>query len=381
MPLLPRLATVFALLALATSAPVALGQADEGAARAALQAAEQSEASGNANAALSAYRSVVRDHPGTAAAGTAQLKIGQLYEAHGNTEAAFRAYETYVTKFPNGADFSAVVDSQFRIANQFLEGERKRLFGVRTFPSMVRAQEMFESILKNAPFSAVAPRAQFNVGQALEKQGKPAEALVAYEAVVARYPTDPAAGDAMYQIGFVYLDQYRKGAYDPNVAQRARDAFEDFLARFPNNEKAAQARDNIALLSGSQTKDALGVAKFYDRTKNYKAAVIYYNEVIRQQPTSPDADEAKKRIDELVAEVGEDAIRPGPERAETGERARARRRFQAQVDTAARPDYAGPPVAVVPDETAPARPRLRTTSPAATPARNIPAVEPSLPTP
>jgi len=50
------------------------------------------------------------------------------------------------------------------------------------------------------------------------------------------------------------------------------------------------------------------VAKFYDKQKYYRAAVIYYNEVIRQQPGSTESNLAKKRIDQLRAKVGEAAL-------------------------------------------------------------------------
>src|SRR5207247_4921263 len=50
--------------------------------------------------------------------------------------------------------------------------------------------------------------------------------------------------------------------------------------------------------------------KFYDKQKYYRAAVIYYNEVIRQQPGSDESNEAKKRIDQLRAKFGDAALQP-----------------------------------------------------------------------
>jgi outer membrane protein assembly factor BamD len=166
---------------------------------------------------------------------------------------------------------------------------------------------------------------------------------------------------------------------------KAREAFEDFVNRYPNSEKVPQARENMRLLQGGVTKGSLDVAKFYDKTKQYRAAVIYYNEVIQYQPGTPDADYAKARIDTLREQVGDDALRAGPERSETGARATARRKLQAKVDTASRPDYVGPPV-VVPEERIvqkapppPGRPQLRTSPGTLEPP--LPAVEPPLPMP
>src|SRR4029077_3337669 len=139
--------------------------------------------------------------------------------------------------------------------------------------------------------------------QALEKQGKDPEAINAYQTVVTKYPNDPVAADAQYQIGFVYLKQSR-AAYDRAAANRAREAFEDFVARYPNSEKLPQAKDNLKSLQTRDTQGAYEIGRFYDKQKNYKAAVIYYNETIKQEAGSPNADLPKKRIEELKNLVG-----------------------------------------------------------------------------
>ncbi len=71
----------------------------------------------------------------------------------------------------------------------------------------------------------------------------------------------------------------------------------------------------------------MGIAKFYDWSKDYKAAIIYYNDVVRKQPKTPDADLAKTRIEELRSQFGDDVLRVGSERAESGEKLALRRRL------------------------------------------------------
>lgn len=347
----------------------------EATASAQLRKAESLESENNLKRALGAYRGLVRKFPASGAAPKAQLKVGEINERLGDYNKAFDAYAAYVLNYPRGEDFDRAVEAQFKIAKLFLEGERKRVFGVPTLPSMARAQEMFEWIDKYAPFSKYAPLSQFNVGLTLEKQGKFAEAIAAYKTLITKYPSEPIAADAQYQIAYVYWKLGREGSYDRSATNKAREAFEDFIARYPKSEKIPQAQENLKSLSGRETQSASEVAKFYDKQKNYKAAVIYYNEVIKQQPGTPEAEAAKARIEELKNLVGEDSLRPGPEQTETGARASQRRKLQSQVDTAARPDYVGPPVSV-PDEVAPEKPKPRTSPEDLAP---VPAVEPSLP--
>jgi outer membrane protein assembly factor BamD len=341
-----------------------------------MRKAEKLEAEGKDSAAYRAYKALVKRYSLSFLAPKAQRKVGILLEKHADYDKAFEAYNFYLTKYPQGEDFDSVVESMFKIGKLFLEGQRKKVMGVPFLPSMSRAQNMFETIVKNAPYSKYAPLAQFNVGQALEKQGDYPKAIEAYQQCVNKYPGDAIADDALYQVGYVRLRESREGSYDRATANKARESFEDFIARYPDSEKVPQARENLTSLEGGQTKGQLDVAKFYDKTKKFKAAVIYYNDVIKSQPGTPDAEYAKTRIEALKTLYGEDALRSGPEKTETGARAAERRKMQAKVDTASRPDYVGPPVVALQGkvETGPPKPKLRT-SPA-----NIGPVEPPLPT-
>ena len=340
-----------------------------------MRKAEKLESEGKDAAAYRAYKALVKRYSLSFLAPKAQRKVGILLEKHADYDKAFEAYNFYLTKYPQGEDFDSVVESMFKIGKLFLEGQRKKIMGVPTLPSMGRAQNMFEAIVKNAPYSKYAPLAQFNVGQALEKQAEYPKAIEAYQLCVNKYPGDAIADDALYQVGYVRLRESREGSYDRATANKAREAFEDFIARYPDSEKVPQARENLKSLEGGQVKGQLEVAKFYDRTKKFKAAVIYYNDVIKSQPGTPDAEYAKTRIETLKTLYGEDALRSGPEKTETGARAAERRKMQAKVDTASRPDYVGPPVVALQGkvETGPSKPKLRT-SPA-----NIGPVEPPLP--
>src|SRR6202035_4319771 len=181
------------------------------------------------------------------------------------------------------------------------------------------------------------------IGQALEKSGSITATINAYQQVVDRYPSSDVAPNAMYQIGYVYFQASRQTGYDQTAAIRAQEAFEDFLLRYPNSEKVPQAQDNLKTLQGRKTENSYNIAKFYDKQKNYKAAYVYYNEVLQQQPDSQEAQRAKDRMDQIRSKLGDSALQIGTETAESGQTVAERRKLQAQVDTAARSDFVGPP--------------------------------------
>ncbi len=328
------------------------------------------------------YRLVVRRFPRSDLAATAQFKSGEMYERQGDLDRAFYEFQSLVEKYPRSPDFERALEAQYDIAKAYLDGKRVKFYGVPTLPSMERASTLFSKIIHNAPYSKIAPLAQFGVGQALEKIGAIQPAVTAYRQVVDRYPNSDVADDAMYQIGYVYFEASRATGYDETAAVRSQEAFEDFLLKYPNSDKATQAKDNLKALQGRKSTNAYNIARFYDKQRNFKAAYVYYNEVLQQQPDSAEATRAKERMNQIRSKLGDDALRIGtstPAVASAGQQ-----KLQAQVDTPSRPDFVGPPAptpspspkadqTTPPGQAAPGQKPLRTPPPDAAP------VEPALP--
>ena len=242
---------------------------------------------------------------------------------------------------------------------------------------------MYRALLGSAPYAKFAPAAHFKLGHSLESRKEYEQSIAAYQVVLDRYATSDYADDALYQIGYVQLTEAQSRSQDLSAAIDAKNTFEEFLMEYPNSEKAAQARDNLDRMSGRETSDLYSIAQFYDRNSDFRAAVIYYGELVRRQGGSEQAKLANDRIEEIRAEVGDDELRSSPERAETAERAAMRRRLQNQVETSALSNYAGPSVDDVAPEQLPApKPQLRTSAEDIRPLQpdaNLPPVEPDLP--
>ena len=342
--------------------------------------AEDYDNAGATRQALEAYRRFLKLFPASPKAAQAQLRVAELYLALGNRGRAFDAYQTLITRYPDTPNFEEAIAQQVIIANSYLTGRRVTFFGLSFVPGPERAQTMYEKILQNAPFSKHAPITQFNLGLAFEKQGLADQARQAYQAVLDRYPSSSVADDALYQMGYIAMRTGLSGrSEDLSALVTAKETFEDFLLQFPNSEKVAQAQENLKTIGDREAGDLMEIARWYDWSKNYRAAAIYYNDVIRRQPGSEDAEIARNRVQVLRADLGDEALRVGAERAESGERAALRRRLQAEVETSALSDYAGPPRRdLVPDELPVARPpQLRT---GVRDLQPLPAIEPALPT-
>src|ERR1043166_5902996 len=283
------------------------------------QIGQTAEKEGNPKRAIRAYKTLVKHHPKDALASTAVYRAAQLLEQTHQYTPAADSYLHLVEKYRSSAHFEDAVEGQFRVAEIYLNGKKLKILGIPVASALDRAVTIFANIVRTAPYGTYTARAQFNIGMARQKQGANDAAIQAYQAVVDKFPNEPIAVDAQYQIGYIWFTASQRGTNDAAAANNAKTAFQDFLFHYPQSEKAAQAHKNLDILEHKQTNNSFKVAKFYDKQKYYRAAVIYYNEVIRQQPGSEESNQEKKRIDQLGAKSGDPALQrairfPQPEK-------------------------------------------------------------------
>lgn len=264
-----------------------------------LELAHKLEAQGQRDSAMKAYKNLLRKWPLSFFAPEAQYRIGKIMEDEGDFYSAFQAFQKMVQKYPSSEYFEQALGEQYRIANLYLAGEPQRVWKIPVGPSMDKTVEMYERIIKNAPYGTYAPQSQYNLGKARENQLRYTDAIDAYQKVIDNYPASSVAANAQYQIGYAWMRAASSADYDQSAARKAIDAFQDYLVRYPDSDKDDQAQENIKKLAGKQTQGAYNVAKFYETQHDTRAAFIYYNEVVREDPNGPQALEAKKRIQEL----------------------------------------------------------------------------------
>ena len=270
-------------------------------AKAALQIARNQEAKEDYKSALDTYRSIVRRWPLSTSAGEAQFKVGFMLEKRAEFWNAFKAYQRVIEKYPASQFFDLSIERQFAIGNLFLSGEPQKLWKIPLLPSMDKTVEIYNTIIKNAPYGTYAPQSYFKIGLAREHQKNWSEAISAYNKLLDKYPGSDLAPAAQYQIGYAWYQASSQPDYDQSAAQKSIDAFSDFLVRFPDSEKVEQARNYIAELSNRRVQGSYNIAVFYTKgeKKNYKAALIYFNDVIQQGPDTPLAAKAKEQIETI----------------------------------------------------------------------------------
>ena len=270
-----------------------------------LDVAEQAFNKSDYTTTLHAAHRVLRVWPLSDYAPDAEYFIGRCLEAKGKDEAAFKAYQNIIEKYPRSSHYEDVLWRQYEIASRFLGGEWLRIWGtIPLYPSMDQTAEMFGKIVNNGPYSDVAPHAQLRIGAAREKQKNYPDAVKAYDTAADRYHDQPTiAADALFREGISYGRQAATAEYDQNTAAQAIASFTDFITLFPNDRRVPQAQRAIAALKAEQVRGNFQIARFYEASKRWNGALVYYNEVLQLDPNSPYAAPARQRIESLKSRI------------------------------------------------------------------------------
>jgi outer membrane protein assembly factor BamD len=262
---------------------------------------------GDQRLALKAAKRVVRVWPLSDYAPRAQYLVGRAEEARGDDRRAFREYQRLLERYPKVANFDEVLERQKGIADRFLAGKWFRLWGyVPWFPTREKAIEMYADVVRNAPYSAIAPAAQMNIGEAHERRRDYFLAVRAFERAADRYNDQPGvAADALYRAGMAWRRQAKEAEYDQSAAGKAIAAFNDFLTLFPEDARAAEVQDYITDLYVTQADGSYRIARYYEKRRRWDGAVIYYSDVadvygrLIKQPDAPLAQESRQRIQDI----------------------------------------------------------------------------------
>lgn len=276
--------------------------------------AQSLESEGRYAGAMDAYQRMVDDYTSSPLAAEAQFKVAEMLEKTRHYYPAFNAYQAVLDKFPSYPKVNLILARQFKIGNLFLQGTSVAFLKINPVGSYKRAIAIFSKILSNAPFSDLAPNAQYNLGMAYMYKKDYVDAAIEFEKVPARYPQSEFVSQAKYQLGVCAHRQASSAQYDQEAAQEAINKLNDFIEGYPSDKNVELAKEMLTDLQGRKAGSLYQIGIFYQQKENPKAALIYLHEVIRDYPLTRYAEKARKTAvrEEKKLEIAE-AIRQAQE--------------------------------------------------------------------
>jgi outer membrane assembly lipoprotein YfiO len=260
------------------------GKAGQGAAEEQFDYAMKFYHEKNYDEAAKQFEDIVKKYPQVNTASEALYRLGTIYEEKGDYLKAFQTYKKMVDTYPHSERYLEVIEREFRIGNLFLSGKKAKLMGLEILPSAPRAVEVFENIVRQAPFSEFGDKAQFHLGLAYKQDGKYSEAVEAFQAVIDKYPDSDLVAKARYQVAETAYDRSNREFRDQRALDEASKQVDKFLTKYPDagiSEQAAKLRQTI---DEKNAEKNYRIGLYYEKEKYLQSALIYYSEVAQRYP-------------------------------------------------------------------------------------------------
>ena len=198
--------------------------------------------------------------------------------------------------YPKEIDFQDILKRQYRIGELYIEGKKRKLWQFPILPAQDKGIEILQTIVKNAPYAEISPKAQFNIATTYKKMGKYTEAIDAYQKVITNYKDSPWYEESLYQIGWCNYKKSHGFSYDQLAAKESVKYFQQFAQEFPQSKHTPKINEMLNQLLERQAKGILEIARFYDAHHHTQAAIMYYKEIIDKFPDTIEAKQAEKRL-------------------------------------------------------------------------------------
>jgi outer membrane protein assembly factor BamD len=253
--------------------------------------------------AISEFEKLIESYPNSIHAPLAQYYIGRSYKEIEDHYQAFLAYQKTIDKYPYNKRVEEIIERQYKIGSMFLEGQKAKIMGMKILPALDKAVEILTKVVENAPYGRYADVAQFKLAEAYKKQEFYEEAVLAYQKIIDDYPNSPLAEDAKYQIALCTYYVSRDPYYDQEFTDRAIEEYQELIKKTSDIELYREANENLNQLREKKAKSAFGTARFYERTKHYRSAIVYYKEIVEKYENTSIAPEALEKITELEKKI------------------------------------------------------------------------------
>ncbi|MCD5397729.1 outer membrane protein assembly factor BamD [candidate division NPL-UPA2 bacterium] len=255
---------------------------------------------GEYDKAIAEYRKLLRSYPESIYAPRSQYAIGASYEALGKYCRAAEEYQRVIDDHPDSDKMADIVENQHRLGNlifaEKIESRFKRIFRESNYE---KAARIYRLVVSNAPHGERAAEAQYKIGLSYYRQGRFPEAVSEFQKVIENFPQSLWIENAYRGIGLSYLSQSLPFPYDQTLAETALRQFQEFRKRFPDSKLIPEVEEKVKLLRERNAERLYRIARFYKRGGHIRAAVIYYQAIIRKYPQSDWAVFSRERLSEL----------------------------------------------------------------------------------
>ena len=166
------------------------------------------------------------------------------------------------------------------------------------------AMKRFEDVDRQHPYSEWARKAMLMMAYLNYTQGKYDETIVAAKRYLALHPGSADAAYAQYLMASAIYDQIPDISRDQARTQRAIEALEEVVRKYPDTEYAVSAKKKIEVARDQLAGKEMMVGRYYLEQRNYAGAINRFKVVVTRYQTTRHVEEALYRLTEAYMALG-----------------------------------------------------------------------------
>jgi outer membrane protein assembly factor BamD len=168
----------------------------------------------------------------------------------------------------------------------------------------LKAAAKFEEVDRQHPYSEWARKSLIMSSYAYYEGLKYDDSVNAAKRYISLHPGSPDAAYAQYLIGASYYDQIPDVTRDQAGTQKALNALEEVVRKFPTSEYAVSAKQKIEVARDQLAGKEMRVGRYYLEKKDYTGAINRFKVVVTQYQTTRHVEEALERLTEAYMALG-----------------------------------------------------------------------------
>ena len=245
----------------------------------------------------------IKDHPNHPLLPTAYMLRGDAKALRGNYFKSLFDYEYVVRMYPESELFNDVLEREFRVAQLFARGTKRKLWGMRIVPAYGESEELYIRIQERSPGSQLAERSGVELADQYYARAEMGLASEAYDLFLTNHPRSAYRGHAMKRQIEASLATFKGPKFDATGLYEAGRRIEDYTEEFPAGAEEMGAEELAIRIDESIAAKTLDAALWYERQSKVVSAEFMFKRVIKDHPSSLAAQTALEHLAMLDPET------------------------------------------------------------------------------
>lgn len=221
-------------------------------------------------------------------------------------------YEYLIRTFPASEQYQTALEREYEIARLFVEGMRRRLWGMRILPAQGEGEELLVRIQERSPGSELGEKASLLLGDYYFAQSRMSEAATAYDLFLLNYPQSSHREGVLLRMIQASLATFKGPEFDSKGLLDAAERIRQYQREYPAAAERIGAGAILVRIDESQALKAYSTGQWFEDRGRTLSAITLYQRVVRDHPQTAAARQALASLESLGALASASPAPAGP---------------------------------------------------------------------